>query len=250
MEVVKMNSLKSFKTLKKCIALLMAVVMLVGLTGAALAEEAHEHTYEPANDYKKEPTCTEYGFTPYVCSICGDVKYEDIREPLGHDWDEGKVVVEPSAQTQGATGIAYTCTRCGEVMAEWVLPKTEGNTANGQTQTNEQQTVNDPTKPPVADKTADLEGAPIWERPFYYVTLTGDWATDLLSIANTQLWYKESSDNFEAEWNETTKSYDIHNYTRYGAWCGHRTENGVRCSFPSACTMPVFRRMHFLGTSK
>ena len=79
MEVVKMNSLKSFKTLKKCIALLMAVVMLAGLTGAAaLAEEAHEHTYEPANDYKKEPTCTEYGFTPYVCSGCGDVKYESV----------------------------------------------------------------------------------------------------------------------------------------------------------------------------
>ena len=235
-----MNSLKSFKTLKKCIALLMAVVMLAGLTGAAaLAEEAHEHTYEPANDYKKEPTCTEYGFTPYVCSGCGDVKYEDIREPLGHDWDEGKVVVEPSAQTQGATGIAYTCTRCGEVMAEWVLPKTEGNTANGQTQTNEQQTVNDPTKPPVADKTADLEGAPIWERPFYYVTLTGDWATDLLSIANTQLWYKESSDNFEAEWNETTKSYDIHNYTRYGAWCGH--------PYGEWCAMFVSFCLHYAG---
>jgi hypothetical protein len=46
MEVVKMNSLKSFKTLNKYIALLMAVVMLAGLTGAAaLAEEAHEHTY-------------------------------------------------------------------------------------------------------------------------------------------------------------------------------------------------------------
>ena len=217
----------------------MAVVMLAGLTGVALAEEAHEHTYEPANDYKKEPTCTEYGFTPYVCSGCGDVKYEDIREPLGHDWDEGKVVVEPSAQTQGATGIAYTCTRCGEVMAEWVLPKTEGNTANGQTQTNEQQTVNDPTKPPVADKTADLEGAPIWERPFYYVTLTGDWATDLLSIANAATTLKRNG----------MKPQNLMIFTTIPAMvpgAGIRTENGVRCSFPSACTMPVFRRMYFL----
>ncbi len=240
MEVVKMNSLKSFKTLNKCIALLMVVVMLAGLNGtAALAEEAHEHTYEPANDYKKEPTCTEYGFTPYVCSGCGDIKYEDISEPLGHDWDEGKVVVEPSAQTQGATGVAYTCTRCGEVRAEWVLPKTEGNTADGQTQTNEQQPLNEPTKPPVADKTADLEGAPIWERVLYYVELTGDWATDLISIANTQLGYKESSDNFEAEWNENTKSYDIHNYTRYGAWCGH--------PYGEWCAMFVSFCLHYAG---
>ena len=64
-----MNSLKTFRKLKKSIALLMAVVMLAGLTGAAAyAEEAHEHTYEPANDYKQSATCTEYGYTPYVCS--------------------------------------------------------------------------------------------------------------------------------------------------------------------------------------
>ena len=235
-----MNSLKTFRTLKKSIALLMAVVMLAGLTGAAAyAEEAHEHTYEPANDYKQSATCTEYGYTPYVCSGCGDAIFEEVTEPLGHDWDEGKVVVEPSAQTQGATGVAYTCTRCGEVIGEWVFPKTEENAADGQAQTNDQQTVNDPTKPPVADKTADLEGAPIWERPFYYVTLTGDWATDLLSIANTQLWYKESSDNFEAEWNESTNSYDIYNYTRYGAWCGH--------PYGEWCAMFVSFCLHYAG---
>ena len=66
-----------------------------------------------------------------------------------------------------------------------------------------------------SDPTADVETAEIWEATFAGVELTGDWATDVLAIAETQLGYTESKKNFvENELGEQS------GYTRYGAWYG------------------------------
>lgn len=68
---------------------------------------------------------------------------------------------------------------------------------------------------------ADLETAEDWEKTFADVELTGDFATDLVAIAKTQLGYAESADNYQVvlddEGNETTETKG---YTRYGAWYG------------------------------
>lgn len=68
---------------------------------------------------------------------------------------------------------------------------------------------------------ADLETADDWEKTVSNVELTGDFATDLVAIAKTQLGYAESTDNYQVvlddEGNETTETKG---YTRYGAWYG------------------------------
>ena len=67
-------------------------------------------------------TCNETGYTPFVCTRCGDEKKTDLVPALGHSWNSGYVTKEATCSTTGT--ILYTCTRdgCGETM-EKTLPK-------------------------------------------------------------------------------------------------------------------------------
>ena len=67
----------------------------------------------------------------------------------------------------------------------------------------------------VSDPTADLEDETDWWRMFADMELSGNWAQDLLMVAESQLGYTESVLNFDNEdpWNPK-------GYTRYGAWFG------------------------------
>ncbi len=58
----------------------------------------------------KKPTCTEEGIAECRCT-CGDTWTETIPA-LGHAWDNGVVVKEPT--NAGSSMITYTCIRCGE----------------------------------------------------------------------------------------------------------------------------------------
>lgn len=63
---------------------------------------------------------------------------------------------------------------------------------------------------------ADVETADDWEQILADVTLTGDFRTDVLAVAETQLGYTESKENYTVlEDGETVKGY-----TRYGEWYG------------------------------
>ena len=66
-----------------------------------------------------------------------------------------------------------------------------------------------------SDPTADLEDEVDWWRMFADMELSGNWAEDLLMIAESQLGYTESELNYAADdpWNPK-------GYTRYGAWYG------------------------------
>ncbi|MBR6376880.1 MAG: S-layer homology domain-containing protein [Oscillospiraceae bacterium] len=57
------------------------------------------------------PSCTEPGYTQAFCSRCGVLgRKENLIPPLGHSWDDGTVVRQPS---QSAPGIMrYRCLRC------------------------------------------------------------------------------------------------------------------------------------------
>ena len=66
-----------------------------------------------------------------------------------------------------------------------------------------------------SDPEADVESAAVWESTFAHVTLTGDPATDVVAIAQTQIGYTESTRNYQV-WEDNS----IHGYTRYGAWYG------------------------------
>ena len=62
---------------------------------------------------------------------------------------------------------------------------------------------------------ADTETAGVWQATFVHVERTGDWPTDVVAIAESQLGYTESTRNYNV-WEDNT----IHGYTRYGAWYG------------------------------
>ena len=66
-----------------------------------------------------------------------------------------------------------------------------------------------------SDPTADLEDEVDWWRMFADMPLTGDWAEDLLRVAESQLGYTESELNYVAE-----DPWHPKGYTRYGAWFG------------------------------
>ncbi len=66
----------------------------------------HEHSYTA---HVVQPTCTEQGYTEYVCS-CGDSYRSDYTNALGHNYNS--VVTEPTCTEQGYT--TKTCSRCGD----------------------------------------------------------------------------------------------------------------------------------------
>ncbi len=68
--------------------------------------EAPGHSYHAA---VTKPTCTEQGYTQYICSVCGDSYISDYMAPTGHEYDE--VVTDPTCTEQGYT--TYTC-HCGD----------------------------------------------------------------------------------------------------------------------------------------
>ena len=56
----------------------------------------------------KDATCTEAGYTAYQeCSICGEIKGQEVIEELGHKWGEWKVNEDGETQTR-------VCERCNE----------------------------------------------------------------------------------------------------------------------------------------
>ena len=69
-----------------------------------------------------EPTCTEQGYTEYVCSYCGDSYRDGYVDSLGHDYGEWKTVTEATCSQYGEE-ISY-CTRCDEYQSR-EIPKTD-----------------------------------------------------------------------------------------------------------------------------
>lgn len=86
------------------------------------------------------------------------------------------------------------------------------------------------TKACYADPTIDVETPQIWEQTMQDAPLTGEWRNDLLAVAQTQLGYQESQNNYIVmEDGATTRGY-----TRYGAWDGNPYEEWC-ASFVSFC---------------
>ena len=80
---------------------------------------------------------------------------------------------------------------------------------------------------------ADLETADIWERTLP-AALSGNWADDLIAVAESQLGYHESTNNYILD-----EGGYIHGYTRYGVWYG--SPYGDWCAmFASFC-------LHYAG---
>lgn len=66
-----------------------------------------------------------------------------------------------------------------------------------------------------ANYDADLESASVWERSISGTDLTGNWADDLITVAQTQLGYTESTRNYIV-----SDTGEMKGITRYGQWYG------------------------------
>ena len=95
---------------------------------------------------------------------------------------------------------------------------------------------------PESDPYADVESAADWDAMFQNMDLTGNWAEDLITVAETQLGYSESSLNFEAYLNDDQDGYRLFGWTRYGAWYGY--------PYGDWCVMFISFCLHYAGISE
>lgn len=60
----------------------------------------------------KFSTCTAGGYTRYNCRSCSSYYIADYTEPLGHQYDDGVLLREPTDTAMGR--VRFTCIRCTE----------------------------------------------------------------------------------------------------------------------------------------
>ena len=86
----------------------------------------HKHHYDDVQVV--EPSCTEQGYTQYICPDDGAsfIDEETYTPALGHDWVEDWRT-ESTTRTRGM--ICFKCTRCGELRFE-SMPRKDGSWTN------------------------------------------------------------------------------------------------------------------------
>lgn len=84
-------------------------------------DACEEHQYVYHEEYDEPATCDEAGKKVYICSVCGNKKFEEV-EPTGHVWTDPIVIEEPSYYADGLT--VKVCTVCGDTEYE-TLPQFE-----------------------------------------------------------------------------------------------------------------------------
>lgn len=66
------------------------------------------------------PTCTEFGYTTYTCTVCGHTYTDEFTGPA-HIPDEWVITSEPTYAGNGISSIF--CSVCGELLLEKEIPK-------------------------------------------------------------------------------------------------------------------------------
>ena len=110
---------------RQILAILMAVVMLLGMMPSALATiEAPAHTHDYAGyEPGREATCTEPGYHYEFCTICSRYGVWTQRQvtdpPKGHDFSQYRTISEATC-TEGGQRMHY-CSRCGATEIRYTL---------------------------------------------------------------------------------------------------------------------------------
>ena len=85
----------------------------VNMTFVALhTEDGENDIHSAVHSYKGtvvEPTCTQRGYTQYICEVCGIQYTDNYTDALGHDYKPSSIV-SPSCTEQGYT--VRVCSRC------------------------------------------------------------------------------------------------------------------------------------------
>ncbi|MBQ4645256.1 MAG: leucine-rich repeat protein [Clostridia bacterium] len=66
------------------------------------------------NSVVTPPTCTETGYTTYTCTVCGDTYVDDETQATGHSYKEE--ITTPATHTENGV-MTYTC-HCGDTYTE------------------------------------------------------------------------------------------------------------------------------------
>ncbi len=75
------------------------------------------HEYKEVENTAQEASCTEPGKkADRECSKCHEMIEGEVIPALDHDWDDGVVTTEPTADTEGV--MTYTCSRCDATKTE------------------------------------------------------------------------------------------------------------------------------------
>ena len=96
------------------------VCKLCGAT-VAYGEELPATGHTLIHHEAQAPGCVTEGWKAYdTCANCAYTTYEAI-DPVGHDWDDGRITTAPTETTPGV--MTFTCKRCGETKTKRV-PRT------------------------------------------------------------------------------------------------------------------------------
>jgi hypothetical protein len=70
---------------------------------------------------KKDPTCTEDGYTQERCTFFDEVQNKTVIKATGHSYDDGKVTKAATCAEEGVK--TYTCKTCGATKTETIATK-------------------------------------------------------------------------------------------------------------------------------
>ena len=227
----------------------------------------HRHTEDCYSEESEDPVCgqeegegahqhTDECFRTERKLICGKEIGEGVHVHTDNCWKTGKVLscgqevlilhVHDDSCFMISTADGKNDGQQEDVKGAYE-EKTGKNEENGKNEQRKADTdkIDDeeeklPEKPD-SDPSADLETPEIWEKAFEKLKLTGEWAEDLIAVAETQFGYAESELNFDAVLNRERDEYVLKGWTRYGAWYG--------IPYGDWCAMFVSFCLHYAGIS-
>lgn len=129
------------------------------------------------------PTCIEQGFTVYVCSECGHVKYDDYVAATGHQFADKIEYVYPGYNVEGYSYHSCLGAACNEIEVIETYPARQGNLST-------------------IDSAVEYKRASIYD----VYTLKGD---DLISISDCRTWGNVPTITVNYEEKSLTIEYDL-----------------------------------------
>ena len=227
----------------------------------------HRHTEDCYSEESEDPVCgqeegegahqhTDECFRTERKLICGKEIGEGVHVHTDNCWKTGKVLscgqevlilhVHDDSCFMISTADGKNDGQQEDVKGayEEKTGKNEENGKNEQRKADSEKIDDEEEKlpeKPDSDPSADLETPEIWEKAFEKLKLTGEWAEDLIAVAETQFGYAESELNFDAVLNRERDEYVLKGWTRYGAWYG--------IPYGDWCAMFVSFCLHYAGIS-